>query len=57
MLADDAYLTGEDLIGFGREKMAHYKVPKEFRLVKGVPRTASGKVLRRKFGDIKYKQI
>ncbi|WP_125567010.1 o-succinylbenzoate--CoA ligase [Companilactobacillus insicii] len=56
-MAKDAYLSGEDLINFGREKMAHYKVPKEFRLVTDVPRTASGKVVRRKFKGIEYTKM
>ncbi|WP_125762898.1 o-succinylbenzoate--CoA ligase [Companilactobacillus hulinensis] len=57
MLDSDADLIGEDLIGFGREKMAHYKVPKEFRLVTDVPRTASGKVVRRKLDEVNYTVI
>jgi acyl-coenzyme A synthetase/AMP-(fatty) acid ligase len=29
------------------ERMASYKVPREIHFVQGIPRTASGKILRR----------
>lgn len=37
----------DDLRTFCRERLAGYKVPKEFRAVESLPRTASGKLLRR----------
>ncbi|APX71902.1 o-succinylbenzoate--CoA ligase [Companilactobacillus allii] len=57
MLNENANLTAEDLKGFGRDKLAHYKVPKEFRLVTSVPTTASGKVLRRKLNTVDYEKL
>lgn len=57
ILDKKAYLTGQDLIDYGRDHMAHYKVPKEFRQVDHFPQTSSGKVLRRKIYDLPYKLI
>lgn len=54
---DDVYLNGEDLIEYGRNRLAHYKVPREFRLVKTMPVTSSGKILRRKLSEIDYTKI
>ncbi|MFC6322593.1 o-succinylbenzoate--CoA ligase [Companilactobacillus baiquanensis] len=54
ILNKNAYLTGKDLIDYGRDHMAHYKVPKEFRQVDHFPQTSSGKLLRRKISGIPY---
>ncbi len=40
-------LTGEDVMGFGREHLARFKVPREVHLRDDLPRNALGKVLRR----------
>ena len=40
-------LTGEDVIGFGRDNLARFKVPREVHLRDELPRNALGKVLRR----------
>ncbi|MQS89646.1 o-succinylbenzoate--CoA ligase [Companilactobacillus mishanensis] len=53
----DAYLNGQDLIEYGRNRLAHYKVPREFRLVEAMPLTSSGKLLRRKLGNLDYQKI
>ncbi|PYX85486.1 MAG: 4-coumarate--CoA ligase family protein [Acidobacteria bacterium] len=37
----------EDLCGFVAERLTHYKQPREVRFVDAVPRTPSGKILRR----------
>ena len=39
-----ARLTGEELIAFAREGLAHYKCPTSVELVTALPRTATGKV-------------
>ena len=40
-------VTGNDLIGFCRERLAAYKYPREVEIVDEVPKTPSGKFLRR----------
>lgn len=46
-LVDGADVSATDLLAYGREHIAHYKVPKAFyRLSKPWPRTASGKLQR-----------
>lgn len=42
-------LTEEDLLKFLRERLAAYKVPKRIRWVDSIPKTATGKFLRRAF--------
>ncbi|MBI1379132.1 MAG: long-chain-fatty-acid--CoA ligase [Frankiales bacterium] len=39
--------TAEDIIAFGRERMAHYKCPTSVEFVPELPRNPSGKVLKR----------
>ncbi|MFE1787275.1 FadD3 family acyl-CoA ligase [Streptomyces sp. NPDC059525] len=39
-------LTADDLIAWSRREMANYKVPREVEFVPGLPRNASGKVLK-----------
>ncbi len=39
--------TSENVLAFMGERMASYKVPRELRFVASIPRTASGKILRR----------
>ena len=39
--------TADELAGYCRVRMARYKVPKEFRFSLDLPRTQSGKLLRR----------
>jgi acyl-CoA synthetase (AMP-forming)/AMP-acid ligase II len=38
--------TAEDLLGWSRENMANYKVPRQFEIVSSLPLNASGKVLK-----------
>jgi acyl-CoA synthetase (AMP-forming)/AMP-acid ligase II len=40
-------LTSDDVIGFGKENLARFKVPREVHLLDELPRNALGKVLRR----------
>ena len=41
----------QDLIAFCKERMAAYKYPREIEFVDELPKTASGKVLRRELRD------
>ncbi len=43
----DSVHTREDILGFVRERAAAYKSPREIRFVSTIPRTPSGKILRR----------
>ena len=43
---DGAALTGDDLIGWSREQMANYKVPRRVELVGELPVNATGKVVK-----------
>ena len=40
-------LTGEELLGYCKGKIATYKLPREIAIVPELPRTATGKLLRR----------
>jgi len=46
-LSEDATATEEELRAFCRDRLAPYKTPKEVRIVEALPRTATGKILRR----------
>jgi len=39
--------TGPEIIGFARERLAHYKCPSSVDIVGALPRNPSGKVLKR----------
>jgi acyl-CoA synthetase (AMP-forming)/AMP-acid ligase II len=43
---DAGALTADDVIAWSRREMANYKVPREVEFVPGLPRNASGKVLK-----------
>ncbi|MFF0301588.1 FadD3 family acyl-CoA ligase [Streptomyces sp. NPDC004562] len=45
-----AVLTGDDLIAWARREMANYKVPRRVEFVTGLPRNASGKVVKAALG-------
>jgi acyl-CoA synthetase (AMP-forming)/AMP-acid ligase II len=47
VVRDGAAPAPEDLIAFARERLAGYKLPRSFELVDTLPRTATGKVLKR----------
>lgn len=48
-VVSDTHVSARQLRQFGREKLAHYKVPQHFYVAKQWYRTASGKVQRRYF--------
>ncbi|HEX2303299.1 MAG TPA: fatty acid--CoA ligase, partial [Gaiella sp.] len=43
----DATPTAEELVAFARERLAGYKLPRSIEFVDELPRTPSGKVLKR----------
>ena len=47
ILRDDAVATGEEIIGFCRERLAVYKAPAAVEFVRELPKSATGKVLKR----------
>jgi fatty-acyl-CoA synthase len=51
---DGAELTGDELLGYARERLAHFKCPTRVHFVPELPRNATGKVLkttlRKEFG-------
>ena len=49
-------LSQQELTSYGREHLAHYKVPVRFYQVMSYPQTASGKVKRRELIQIKEYQ-
>jgi long-chain acyl-CoA synthetase len=51
VLAIDVSLSDEDVIGFARERLAHYKCPRRVEFVDALPRNATGKVLKRSLRD------
>jgi fatty-acyl-CoA synthase len=50
-LQDGAELTGEELITFARQRMAHFKCPTRVEYVVELPRNATGKVLKRELRE------
>ena len=46
-LKEGAEATGEDIIAFARDRLAHYKCPKSVEVVEALPRNPTGKVLKR----------
>ncbi|MCW8916315.1 MAG: AMP-binding protein [Magnetovibrio sp.] len=49
-------VNGDNLKTFASERLASYKVPKEFVFVEALPHTATGKVLRRELPEL-YKKL
>ncbi|MBX7431882.1 long-chain fatty acid--CoA ligase [Mycobacterium sp. Y57] len=53
-LKDSAQATADELIGYARERLAHFKCPTRIEFVPELPRTATGKVvkttLRKQYG-------
>jgi acyl-CoA synthetase (AMP-forming)/AMP-acid ligase II len=47
VLAPDSQLTDEDVVAFAREHLAGYKIPRSVEFTDELPRTGSGKILKR----------
>jgi long-chain acyl-CoA synthetase len=47
VLKEDTQATEEDIIGFCREQIAHYKAPKTVEFVESLPKNPQGKILKR----------
>ena len=50
-LKEGESVTAEELIAFCKERMAAYKYPREIEFVEVLPKTGSGKILRRQLRD------
>jgi long-chain acyl-CoA synthetase len=48
----DSDVTGEELVAYCRDKIAHYKVPREIGVVDSLPRTDMGKINKRRLRDL-----
>ncbi len=44
-------VTGEEILAFGRERLAGFKCPKSVDFVEAIPRNPSGKILKRELRD------
>jgi fatty-acyl-CoA synthase len=44
VLKPDASVSADELNQFARERMAHFKTPKEYHIVTELPKTATGKI-------------
>lgn len=49
--ADDAQGLAEELTGYARERIAHFKVPREFIVTDDLPRTPTGKLVKGRLKD------
>ncbi len=56
VLKEGAKATEEDIINFVKERIAPYKRIREVEFVNYIPKTASGKILRRYFRDLERKR-
>ena len=51
VLRSGASASGDELIAFCKERIAHYKAPKEVRFLDALPRTGSGKITKKALRD------
>ncbi|SFG63939.1 fatty-acyl-CoA synthase [Desulfotomaculum arcticum] len=51
VLKQNANLTDEELIKYCKEKIAGYKVPRKIEFVENLPKSGTGKILKRKLRD------
>jgi acyl-coenzyme A synthetase/AMP-(fatty) acid ligase len=47
VLREGATVTDDEVIEFGRQHLAHYKVPRTISWLDELPKTGSGKILKR----------
>ena len=55
VLKEGVQASGEDIIAFCRENIAHYKAPKSIEIVDDLPKNPQGKILKREI-RIKYQE-
>jgi len=55
-LRPNTQATAEELIAFVKERIADYKRVREVEFIEKVPRTASGKILRRELADLERRR-
>jgi long-chain acyl-CoA synthetase len=48
-------VSEDELIAFSKEQMAAYKYPRSIEFLDDLPKTASGKILRRELRDLNLK--
>ena len=46
-------LTSEEVIAYCQERLARYKIPKYVKIMDSLPKTPTGKILRRQLRDMK----
>jgi fatty-acyl-CoA synthase len=51
-MVDGAVATPDSLKSHVRENLANYKVPRTIRVLEGLPRGSTGKILRRDLQDL-----
>jgi len=51
VVLSDPSATGDDVLAYGREKLANFKAPKQVHVVDELPKNASGKLLKRVLRD------
>jgi long-chain acyl-CoA synthetase len=56
VLKDGAAASEEEMLAFCREKMANYKVPQKFEFIEELPKSATGKILKRVLRDQETEQ-
>jgi len=54
---EEEELTEEDVITYCKENLAAYKVPKIFEFIDELPKSAVGKILRRKLKDMEMEKL
>ena len=52
VLKEGAKISEEDLISFCRKSLAAYKCPRKVKFVKDVPKTSTGKIMRRELSTL-----
>ena len=57
VVSRDATLTAEALLQWARGRLAGYKTLQEVQFVEAIPKTASGKILRRVLKDEERKRL
>jgi fatty-acyl-CoA synthase len=51
VVLSDSSVTGDDVLEYGRERLARFKAPKQVHVVDELPKNASGKLLKRVLRD------